>query len=483
MFTNSFAATPLFPIPGGLFFDAMVIDPSATDDFYVTTSDINNSTLFRLTRTGPDSSTVANAISYASPAYFIFRLAFVPDVVTVPAALRGQLLAAAAPAASFAAGIYIVDKTTLALTLLADVGTFNGNGPLTADSQGNVYTSVPPGFTSFSPCELMQFLAADLAGAIGGTPVASTEAVPVISASAGEWNISAMTARDEGGSTFIYYSTYEHASISRLCVRTGERRLFVLGYGGVADGYLHFAQGGTLAFSSPNGDFLPAGGGGVELAVPFSVFTPGGGSYHSVFVFRPEPVNVAVASLNVTSAPAAINSGVPFSITLTAHNSGGGTITSNVAVVVTALGAGTLEGFTITSKPGSAIVVNGIVYTTGTVPGTVTLSAHVSGAPGVSASTAAITVVAPATALAVVNPPTSVNQTTFFSVRTELRDAGGAVVQAGLDASREVSVVALSGPGSLWGQTTVVASAGVADFDALIIDTTGTYVLEFSSPG
>lgn len=482
--TNSFASTAMFPIPSGLYFDAMAIDPAAPDDFYVSASDINNSTLHRVTRTGPDTSTIANANGLNNPGYFVYRMVFVPDVATVPAALRGQLIAACVDTATFSAGIFLVDRATLTLTQLIDVGTSNGSGPLTADNQGNVYTVIPPTFGSFFPCVLKRYAAVDVAAAIGGSVV--TTGADVIPASANEWNIPALAAREEGGGTFIYYSTNEHASIFRHCIQTGESREFIHGFGGISDGYLHFAQGGTFAFSSDVDDFHPAGGGSVRLAVPFSVYTPAGGFssvYNSVFIFEPEPVNIAVASLTLVQAPSAINHGVPFSLSVTAHNSGGGTITSRVAVLVTATGAGELHGFTFVSLPGGSIIVAGLVYTTGTVPGSVTLTISVSGAPGVAVTTAAIPVVAPAAEIAVSAQPTSVEDSEFFAVTLEVRAAGGALVQSGPDAVREVSVALASGPGNIWGDLSETASGGIVQFDTLVFDAPGSYVLEFTSPG
>jgi hypothetical protein len=488
---NAFAGTPLFTAPatiapaGYASFDRLAIDPASPNDFYVSYSGFH-SRMHKLTRTGPDASTVVVSLDYNINSELIYDMAIIPSVATVPVALRGLLVATIAQGFGGPVSVYVIDKNTLALTELADVGTANGSGPIAVDSNGNIFTVIPPVFTSFTGAELIRFNAADLVTALGGTPVAAAQADVLIGSADAAWNISGLAARDEAGGTFLYYTTQEHSSVFRMCVETGESRQFIQGFGGISDGYMHYAQAGSLAFSSALDGFQPASGGAVRLAIPFGVFTPGGGFssvYNSVFFFEPEPVNIAVASLTLVQGPAAINDGVPFSLSVTAHNAGGGTITSNVAVVVTAAGVGDLNGFTVVSLPGSAINVAGLVYTTPTVPGTVTLTVAVSGAPGVSVSTAAIPVVAPATTLAVVSPPTSVNESTFFSVTTEVRDAGGVVVQAGQDASREVSVVALSGPGNLWGQTTVVASAGVALFDALIIDAPGTYVLEFSSPG
>jgi hypothetical protein len=489
--SNTFSSTPLFTAPlaippaGYASFDRMVIDPASPNDFYVSYSGFH-SRMHKLTRTGPDASTQVLFLDYNTNSEFIYDMTIIPSVATVPVALRGLLVATIAQGFGGPVSVYVIDKNTLALTELADVGTTNGSGPITVDSDGNIYTVIPPVFTSFTGAELIRFNAADLVTALGGTPVAAAQADVLVGSADAAWNISGLAARDEGGSTFLYFTTQEHSSVFRMCVETGEARQFIQGFGGISDGYMHYAQAGSLAFSSALDDFHPASGGAVRLAIPFSVFTPGGGFssvYSSVFIFEPEPVNVAVASLTLVQSPTAISNGVPFPVSVTAHNAGGGVIGSNVAVVVTALGAGELHGFTVISLPGGAILVEGLTYTTATVPGTVTLTIAVSGAPGVAISTAAIPVVAPAATLAVVSPPTSVSESTFFSVTTELRDAGGAVVQTGQDASREVSVVALSGPGNLWGQTTAVASAGVADFDALIVDATGVYVLEFSSPG
>jgi hypothetical protein len=89
----------------------------------------------------------------------------------------------------------------------------------------------------------------------------------------------------------------------------------------------------------------------------------------------------------------------------------------------------------------------------------------------------------PAAALAVTNQPTSVEESEFFAITLEIRNGSGTLVQAGQDSAREVSVAVASGPGNVWGDLTETASAGVVQFDTLVFDATGSYVLEFSSPG
>src|SRR5690606_15457244 len=128
-------------------------------------------------------------VDYAAPDIYIYRLAFIPDLPSVPVNLRGQLIVAATPAATFVAAIYLVDKTTLALTQIADLDTFNGNGPLAVDNDGNVYTVIPPTFLTFQPAVLLQFAAADISAAVTGTPVPASQANQLIPASAGAYNI------------------------------------------------------------------------------------------------------------------------------------------------------------------------------------------------------------------------------------------------------------------------------------------------------
>ena len=121
--------------------------------------------------------------------------------VEITCAPSGTASDACVPTATFAAGIYLVDRSTLTLTLLVDIGTFNGNGPLTVDGRGNVYTTVPPSFSTFFPCVLKQYDAAAVAAAITGSPV--TTGTDMIPASAYAWNISALAAREEGGSQIL----------------------------------------------------------------------------------------------------------------------------------------------------------------------------------------------------------------------------------------------------------------------------------------
>ena len=481
--TNSFASTLFFTTPSGKFFDHLAIDPANPNDFYVSYSTGTNAEITKLSRTGADSATVVTSFDYASPAYYIYRLVFVPDIPTVPAALRGQLIAAATPASTFAAGIYLVDKTTLALTHLIDVGTFNGNGPVGLDSAGNVYACIPPTFGSFSGAVVRRFDANAVAAAITGSPVPSSQGVDVIAATDGVWNITAMTGRTENGQDYLYYSTYEHASVFRMNVSTGESRLFMQGFGGVADGWTHFAQGGSLAFSSTADDFAPGSAGSVRLAVPFNVTTPSFGSYNSVFLIDPGATSTNVASLVVTQQPTSINSGVPFTIEVDALDGASNPANAVVGVVASSSGVGVLSGFTVVSGPDDALDFTGLVYTTGTLPETITITIELAGNASISVTSASISVVSPATEIAVGSQPTSVDASTFFSVTTEIHDGTGTLVSQGSDASREVTATVISGTGNLWGGTTVTASNGVATFGALIVDTQGSYVIEFSSPG
>jgi len=478
----AYAGTLMFPAPSGEFFDAMAIDPASPDDFYVSYSSFTNSTLHKLGRTGADSSVTVASASYAAPDFFIYRLCFVPDLPGVPVALRGQLLAAALPSSTFVAGIYLIDKTTLAMSLLIDLATTNGNGPFGVDASGNVYATIPPTFGSFTGAVLLRFDAASVAAAVGGTPVGVGAGSALIAASEQEWNVTALTVREEAGGTFVYYSTFEHASVKRMCVQTGQTRQFIQGFGGVSDGYQHFAQGGTLAFSSAADDFAPQAGGAVRLLIPFSVFTPGFGSYHSVFLFDPEAVNATIASLAITQQPAAINSGVPFAISLQALDATSTPVNGNAGVLVTG-SAGVLDGFTVTCQPGGSVILDGLVLTLGALPGSISFTIELTGNSAINATTGAIAVVAPATAVALVSQPATAESGTFFDVGIELRDSSGARVQSGPDAAREVNISVLSGPGSLWGDTLTLASAGAATFSPLIVDAPGAYVLECASPG
>ncbi|MCA8935195.1 MAG: hypothetical protein KDB68_03240 [Planctomycetes bacterium] len=485
---GAFSSTLLFAEPGvigayGPYFDALAIDPNSPNDFYVSYSG-SYSRLHKLTRTGADSSTLVGSTEYSTNGEFIYQLEFVPDNANVPAALRGQLLAVAAVGFSGVSAIYVVDTTTLALTKIIDVTATQASGPFTVDEYGNVYAVVPTSYGTPTGALLYKFSAAGVAAALTSTPVQPSQGEVLIEASDNEWNIPAITAREENGSTFLYYSTQEHASVFRMCVQTGESKQFMQGFGGVADGYPAYAAGGgSIAFTSRTGDFNPAGGGSVRLAIPYSLSTVGYGSYRSVYFLDVEAVNTLVASLNIAQQPTAINAGVPFSVSLEALNGSSGTILSNVAVVASATGSGELHGFTVTSKPGNALVVDGLVYSTSTIPENITLTFSVSGNSGVNATTAVIPVIAPAAAIALVSPPSEGLTNSVMQVSVELQNASGQIVTGGTDSSREVSVALTSGPGNLWGVTTVAASNGVADFSVLLIDAAGSYTLEFTSPG
>lgn len=481
--TNTFSSTLFFATPGGKYFDHLAIDPTSPNDFYVSYSSGTNAEITKLTRTGPDASTIVTSFDYSSPGYYIYRLAFVPDLATVPAALRGQLLIAAVDTATFQAGIHLVDKTTLALTQLIDVGTFNGNGPLAFDSQGNVYAAIPPMFGSFADAVVRRFDASNVAAAITGTPVTSAQSTDVIEVGDGVWNITAMTGRTEGGQDYLYYSTYEHASVFRFNVATGESREFMKGFGGVADGWTHFAQGGSIAFSDTSDDFQPGSGGSVRLAVPFSVTTPGFGTYASVFVIDPDTNSANVTQLVVAQQPTQINSGVPFTIEVDALDVASNPANATVGVSATTNGTGTLSGFTVIAGPDSELNFTDLVYTGSTFPETITITIELTDNASIFVVTTNITVVAPATQLAVAAQPSSVDVSSFFGVTVQIQDGTAALVSQGSDASREVTAALVSGPGSLWGQTNVTAGGGVATFSALIVDAPGAYVIEFSSPG
>lgn len=486
---SAFSATALFPAPAAIppaayaFFESMAIDPASPNDFYVSYGG-NFSRLYKLSRTGPDAATVVTSIDYSTNGEYIYQLRFVPDNANVPLALRGQLLAQIGLGFSGQAAIYLVNRTTLALTKLIDVTGTQASGPFTVDARGNVYAVVPTSFGISTGAELLRFDAALVAAAVTGTPVAASQGTHLIAPAAGEWNITSVVAREEGGSTFLYYSTQEHASVFRLCVQTGESRQFMQGFGGVADGYpAHFAVNGGIAFSSDADDFRPAGGGSVRMVLPFSVSTISFGSYRALYMLAPEPVNTAVASLVMVQQPAGINNGLPFSFSVEARNSGGTAILSNVGVVVSTAAGGELHGHTIVSKPGNALLLDGLRYTTGALPESITITVAVAGNPTVSVTTATIQVVAPAAALAVTAEPSSARRNQFFLMTVQLRNAGGTLVQHGPDASREVSVSVQTGPGGLWGDTTVTATGGIAQFNSLLLDATGSYTLQIESPG
>lgn len=484
--SSSYEATALFPAPANIppaayaFFDSMAIDPANPNEFYVSYSG-NFSRMYKLTRTGPDAATLVTSLDYDTSGLFIYQLTFVPDLASVPVALRGRLVATGATGFGAPAKIWLIDKTTLAATELADVGTTDGSGPLTIDANGNFYTSRPPVFTSFTGVELVRFAAADIAAAVGGTPVAGTQTTVLLPGSANEWNITSLAVRNENGGTFLYYGTLEHASIKRHCLETGEVREFIHGFGGVSDGYGHYAQGGGLAFSSTADDFAPASGGATRLAIAFSVFTPGFASYRSIFVFAPEPVNIAVASLHVIAQPNAINNGVAFSLSLEARNSGGTALLSNVGVSLSATGAGELHGFTVVSGPGNALLLDGLVYT-GTPPETITITAQLSGVPGVFVTTTSINVIAPAANL-VATAPGDVKALSLFNLSVQVRDGSGAVIVGGPDSQRQVTLSLQSGPHVLLGGGTVNATNGVASFNNLAVGASGSYVLLVSSSG
>lgn len=476
-----FLAPPSIPPSAFASFDAMAIDPAAPDDFYVSYSG-NFSRLYKLNRTGPDAATVVSFLDYSANGEYVYSLRFVPDLPTVPLALRGQLLAACAIGYSGVAKIYLVNRSTLALTELADIGTTNGSGPFTLDHEGNLFCAVPPSFFGLTGAEIKRFAAVDLAAAVGSMPAPASAAQTIIAASANLWNLTSLQARLEQGQSYLYFGTYEHASLFKMCLSTRETREFVQGFGGVSDGYSHFAQGGGLAFSSAADTFRPFSGQTTTLALPFSVYTPGYGSYFSLFLFRPLAVNATVASLAIVQQPTAVNSGVPFSITVEARNTGGTPVAVGVGVNLSASGAGTLSGFTLTAGSGAGLLIEGLRYTAGALPASFTLTVALNGA-AISVASSSIAVVAPATQLGMVAPPAAAQAIEFFSVTVELRDAAGQRVQLGPDAAMTVTAAKVSGPGNLYGQTSKAATSGLAGFGQLLLDVPGSYVLEFSAPG
>jgi uncharacterized protein (TIGR03382 family) len=494
---EDFAATRLFDAPtsvppaGYAFFDSLAIDPANPDDFFVSYSG-NFSRLYRLNRTGPDSATVVTELSYddqtSTDGLFISQLVFVPDLPTVPANLRGELIAAGAEGFGAPARIYHIDRTTLEATPIIEVGHSNGSGPTAVDADGNIYTAEPMGFGHAAASRAWRFDAAAVSAAVGGGPVATTADGEVVIGENGDvWNITGLAVRDEDGARFAYFGTYERASIYRHALETGETRVFIQGYGGVTDGFLHFARSGSLSFSSSADEFAPASGGDVTLVVPYSVSTPGSSwaaVHQALYFFTPEPVNSAVDSLVITDQPTAINDGQALSFSLQALNNSGSPLLSSVALRASlTTGVGELAGFTLVAGPGDAFDFSGLAYTGAAVPESITVRFEVSGAPGVFIDSAPIDVVAPATGLEVIEPTDELEDGKSFSIQVRVVDAGGNIVTGGQDASREVSVTLQSGSGTLYGGGAVQAVNGVATFSALLIEGAGPHTLEFHSNG
>lgn len=401
--------------PGGLFgglpggqdsFDYAAIDPGNPDDVYASFSTFTPaaSTIYVYTRTGPDAATQGASQSYssytaanttaASPEDIaIFRMRFIPDIPSVPASLRGVLLAAGAdtapglglgPVKLWAVNTDSTSANYLELTELATILDPGANGTITVDADGNFYTVVGFG----SPVNVVRYDAGDLADALAGTisPLQTTDAVTVIDPSDGVSAISAMAVRDEESVKYMYHAESNTGSIYRRNLETGVSRLWAQGFGPV-DQFNYWGGASSLEFESLTDEFRPNSGGTTRLGVTFAIGAANTipfqfGSIVSEFhVFEPFAANTLVNALSLSQSPGTVARGGEFTLTVEALNASGSPITSNVSVEVSlASGTGTLHGFLVHTGPGDSLVIEGLFYdSAGTGDESITLDVGVVG--------------------------------------------------------------------------------------------------------
>jgi hypothetical protein len=491
---GDFVSTALFNAPSEIlpanyaFFDSLAIDPADPDDFYVSYSG-SFSRIYHLRRTGPDSATVMAQHDFDASSnadgLLIYQMFFVPDLPTIPANLRGRLVCAGAEGFGMPARIYVIDLATLDATPVIDVGHSNGSGPTAVDADGNIYTAEPLAFGHDAAARILRFDAAAVSAAAGGAPAATIGDADV--AVDDVWNVTGLAVRDEDGGRYVYFGTYERASVYRHNLHTGETRTFIQGYGGVTDGFLHFARGGGLYFSPPGDEFRPASGGQTTLIVPFAVSTPGSNwqaVHRALYVFQPEAVNVAVAALEIKEQPTSVQPGERFELRLEALNTSGTALLSNVAVRTEVhSGNGELLGFTTVSRRGDALVVDGLVFETTQTPQSLELRLEVVGVPAVHVVSQPIQIAAEAAALEVAAPQGRIRSGQSFGIEVRVKDAQGNLVSGGADASRNITLTLHSGSGRLYGPASTTASGGVAVFQNLLIEGEGEFTLTFHSEG
>lgn len=477
--TNSPAATPLYTVPVafGPYVDVIKFDPSTPTDLIV--SDSGAFTLYRLRRSGLD--TLASVSSGVVNLY-IYDLAF--DA-------QGRLLASAADATTFTAGIYLIDPVTLTERLLIDTATYNinGSGAIAFDAAGNLYVAAPPVFGTSGPGELLRFDRATLNAAIaslpptpGPAPLDQADGTLVVSAADNFFGMARMAFHAEDGQEFLYYTISNGTDIRRANLTLRHDTLFIQGAS---------AQSGLSNFNSAlalrGANFAPFSGGNARMAVVLGAQNSSWAIVnHAIAMIDPASAPSGVASVAISQAPAFIRNGVPFDVTAEVRNGGGAPIAAGAAVRISLVGAtGALLGFTTQASGSGTVTVSGIVFTAPDtlLPAPVQLRAEAVGLPAVTpATTGNITAYPMLGFAAFVSAPSSVNVGQTFTVTVELRDNFGQRVTTGPGASALVTLTVISG-GTLTGTTSVAAVNGVATFSDLSFSTAGTCVLRASSTG
>ena len=183
--------------------------------------------------------------------------------------------------------------------------------------------------------------------------------------------------------------------------------------------------------------------------------------------------------------PASVTAGTAFGLTVQADNSSGNLDPSFNGTVTVALqnnpGGATLGGTLTVTASGGVATFSGLTVTKAASGYTLVVSSSSVNSP----TTSAITVTpAAATQVAITTqPPASVRVNSSFGLQASIEDAYGNVVTT---ASGSVSVAFASNPtgAKLGGTLTVTASSGVASFNNLTINKTGSgYTLQVSSSG
>ncbi|MCC6465037.1 MAG: hypothetical protein IT463_06825 [Planctomycetes bacterium] len=345
------AAATLFPVPPGpggfTYVDALAFDPFTPTDLYIGES--GNMVLHKVRRSGVDTldgafGTGGVQTSAALPVY-VFDIKFDP---------YGRLFAIGSN--SFGtpkySGIYVVNKSTLALTQVVDLLTTGGtdiSGPIAFDSTGDLYLGVPP-TTPGDPGRILRWSKAKLDAAVasGGTAklVAADAATEI------DWldhfpAPHSMEFRKESGADVLYFSD-SSGHLYRSVLSTRAYTTFAMAATAPA-GSVNFPS--VMAIESATAPFRPYSGDTTRLAV---VMGTRDGSYnqtaHSICVFKTAASPAGIASLAVSGLPATLANGTPFGAMVELRDAGNALMTTTNASVQVEIfsGLGTLSGRTLT---------------------------------------------------------------------------------------------------------------------------------------
>ena len=181
----------------------------------------------------------------------------------------------------------------------------------------------------------------------------------------------------------------------------------------------------------------------------------------------------AATQLVFTTEPSTGIDGTAFGATVQVQDAYGNLeTTSTASVTITSIPSGVTGTTTVMASGGIATFSNLILNT----PGTYELAAASSGLTSVTSTSFTINL-GPASKLAfTTEPPSSGTAGTAFGATVQIQDAGGNLIT-----TSSASVTIGSSPTGVSGTLTVSASGGIATFNNLILDKSGTYTLTAAS--